>query len=130
MKVASLRHGRAHNKSMTTTIPKEIKDIGTTLGKSGFEAYIVGGCVRDLLLGRYPADWDITTNARPEDIQKLFPEHFYENKFGTVSVVTQSKRVALKVIEITPFRTDVGYADRRHPDMIEFASTLEADLRR
>jgi len=115
---------------MASTIPKEIKDIGATLVGAGFEAYIVGGCVRDLVLGRIPNDWDITTNAHPEDIQRLFPDSFYENKFGTVSVVTKSKHDQLKVIEVTPFRTDVGYSDRRHPDAVQFARTLEQDLRR
>ena len=70
----------------------------------GFEAYLVGGCVRDLLLGREPKDWDITTNARPEQIQALFEETFYENEYGTVGVVTQSENPRLKVVEITPYR--------------------------
>lgn len=115
---------------MKFTLPKEIQEIGSALESAGFEAYIVGGCVRDLLLKRTPTDWDIATNAHPEEIQKLFPNSFYENKFGTVSVTTESKHPALKVIEVTPFRADIGYSDRRHPDEIRFAKTLSDDLRR
>ena len=68
-------------------IPKEIKDATEVLKKAGFEAYLVGGCVRDILIGRKPSDWDITTNAKPEDIIKIFPKTFYENNYGTVGVV-------------------------------------------
>ena len=111
-------------------IPKEINEIGSRLENAGFEAYIVGGCVRDLLLGKDPADWDITTNARPEEIQGLFPESFYENTFGTVTVVTDSKKESLRHIEITPYRSEAGYSDRRHPDTVGFARTIEEDLGR
>ncbi|MDD5639170.1 MAG: hypothetical protein PHO28_04700, partial [Candidatus Pacebacteria bacterium] len=72
-------------------IPKEIKDIIKTLNKEGFKAYIVGGCVRDLLRGEDPEDWDITTDAKPLEIKKIFPDSFYENKFFTVTVLTKSK---------------------------------------
>jgi len=95
-----------------------------------FDAYIVGGCVRDLLLEKTPKDWDITTNAPPEEIQKIFPESFYENKFGTVSVMTGSVEESLKVVEITPFRLEGKYSDKRHPDEIKFGKTLEEDLAR
>ena len=73
------------------TIPKEVKNIIESLKKKGFEAYIVGGCVRDFLLGKEPQDWDITTNAKPEEIQKIFSNSFYENKFLTVTIKTESK---------------------------------------
>ena len=66
---------------MAMKIPKEIKEVYKTLVDDGHEAYLVGGCVRDLLLGRVPKDWDITTNAKPEEIQKIFPDSFYENDF-------------------------------------------------
>ena len=69
-------------------VPREINLILEKLDKSGFEAYVVGGCVRDLILGVVPKDWDITTNAKPEQIRKLFPKNFYENQFGTVTVLT------------------------------------------
>jgi len=101
---------------------------------AGFEAYLVGGCVRDLIMDAPPAggpkDWDITTNARPEQIQELFPKSFYENKFGTVSVVTDSEDPKLRTIEITPFRLEGKYSDKRHPDEIKFAEKLEDDLAR
>jgi poly(A) polymerase/tRNA nucleotidyltransferase (CCA-adding enzyme) len=100
------------------------------LEKAKFGAYIVGGCVRDLLLDKKPKDWDITTNARPEQIRKLFPKNFYENKFGTVDVITNSKDETLKIVEITPFRLEGKYSDKRHPDEIKFAKTIEEDLAR
>ena len=111
-------------------IPKEIKFILKELKDKGFEAYIVGGCVRDLLRKAEPLDWDITTNAKPEDIEKIFPKTFIENKFGTVSVLTDSKDPRLKEVEITPFRTESKYTDKRHPDQIKWAKTLEEDLKR
>ena len=111
-------------------IPKEVEDLCETLRKSGFEAYLVGGCVRDLILGREPKDWDITTNANPEEIQSLFEETFYENKFGTVGVVTTSENPRLKVIEITPYREEGKYTDARHPEEIRWAKKLSDDLKR
>lgn len=111
-------------------IPKEVGVVGSQLIEAGFEAYAVGGCVRDMLLGKVPADWDITTNARPEDVQHLFSDSFYENKFGTVTVVTTSKKESLRHIEITPYRAETVYSDRRHPDKIEFARTIEQDIKR
>ena len=115
---------------MNSTIPKEIRAAVAILDSAGFEAYLVGGCVRDLLIGRTPQDWDITTNAKPEKIQELFPKSFYENKFGTVSVVTGSEDPKLRAIEITPYRLEGKYSDKRHPDEIKFADKLEDDLAR
>lgn len=111
-------------------IPKEIQEIGGVLKNAGFDAYAVGGCVRDLLLGRAPTDWDITTNASPENIQRLFSKSFYENKFGTVTVVTESKKDSLKHVEITPYRADIAYSDKRHPDAVMFVPRIEEDLKR
>ncbi len=111
-------------------LPSIIKNILEKLEKEGFEAYAVGGCVRDLLLDREPKDWDIATSALPEEIQKIFPESFYKNKFGTVTVKTKSLVETLKEVEITTFRTEEGYSDKRHPDRIEFAKTLKKDLSR
>jgi len=111
-------------------IPKEVNLISEKLHKNKHEAYIVGGCVRDLLLEEKPKDWDITTNAKPKEIQKLFPKNFYENKFGTVTVITNSKDASLKTIEITPFRLEGKYSDKRHPDEIKFAKTIKEDLAR
>src|SRR5580704_7669538 len=111
-------------------IPPEVLHVHTTLKNAGFEAYLVGGCVRDLLLKREPKDWDITTNAKPEQIQALFPETFYENDYGTVGVVTQSEDPQLKVIEITPYRIEGKYSNARHPDEVKFSEHLEDDLER
>ena len=105
--------------------------------KAGNEAHIVGGCVRDLLLRELalsevegPKDWDIATGAKPEDIQKLFPNSVYENEFGTVGVKTGSEDPTLAIIEITTFRKEEKYSDLRHPDKIEFTKTIEEDLAR
>lgn len=112
-------------------IPQEIKSIIGKLEKGGFEAYVVGGPVRDFLLGKVPKDWDITTNAKPEEIQKIFPESFYNNKFGTVTVINkETEDEKLKNIEITTYRVDVGYSDKRHPDEVKFTPNLKEDLSR
>lgn len=114
-----------------TTIPSEITTVIETLEKAGYEAYLVGGCVRDLLLGRIPKDWDVTTNATPEQIIPLFPKTFYENAFGTVGVVNEmTENEALKVVEVTPYRLETGYSDFRHPDVVKFSDKLEDDLKR
>jgi poly(A) polymerase/tRNA nucleotidyltransferase (CCA-adding enzyme) len=112
------------------TIPKEVKNIIGKLEKAGFEAYIVGGCVRDFLLAVEPNDWDVTTNAKPEEIVKIFPDSFYENKFLTVTVKTESKNLKLAEIEITTYRSEQGYSDKRHPDEVKYAENLEDDLSR
>lgn len=111
-------------------LPKEIKAILERLDKKKFPAYAVGGCVRDLLLKQEPKDWDITTKAKPEQLQRLFPDSFYKNKFGTVTVKTKSKKASLKEIEITTFRTEQKYTDKRHPDKISFTPNLKQDLAR
>ena len=111
-------------------IPKEVKNIVEKLEKEKYEAFVVGGCVRDLLMDKKPKDWDITTNAKPEEIKKIFPKSFYENKFGTVTILTNSKDDTLKEIEITTFRKDGKYSDKRHPDEIKYAKTIEEDLAR
>ena len=111
-------------------IHKEIKFVIEKLKENNFEAYLVGGCVRDLLRGKEPLDWDITTNAKPEQIEKVFPKTFKDNKFGTVVIVTKSKNPRLKEVEITPYRIESKYTDKRHPDSICFAKTIEEDLKR
>lgn len=111
-------------------IPKEIKSVIAKLKKAGHEAYTVGGCVRDFLRGVEPEDWDITTSAKPEEIQKVFPKNFYENKFLTVTAQVKTKNLKLKEIEITTFRSEAKYSDKRHPDEIRYAKTLEEDLAR
>lgn len=86
--------------------------------------------MRDLLIAREPKDWDVTTNANPEQIQALFQETFYENTFGTVGVVTESENPKLKVIEITPYRIEGAYSDARRPDEVRFSDKLSDDLER
>jgi tRNA nucleotidyltransferase (CCA-adding enzyme) len=117
-------------KVMKTEVPKEVAEVSATLAKAGFEAYLVGGCVRDMLLGRPPKDWDIATNAKPEEVQKLFDDTVYENDFGTVGVKTKSEDPKLKVIEVTTYRIEGKYSDKRHPDEVKFAHTIEDDLSR
>ena len=111
-------------------LPQEIKQAIGQLEKAGFESYLVGGCVRDLFLSKEPKDWDITTKAQPKEIQKIFPESFYQNKFGTVTIKTESQNPLLKEIEITTFRTEQKYTDKRHPDKISFTSNVKDDLAR
>lgn len=111
-------------------IPNEVKMVLTELMKRGFLAYIVGGSVRDLLLNKTPKDWDITTNALPDDMLSIFPDSFYENDFGTVGVKTESEDESLKVVEVTTFRKEGKYSDFRHPDKIEFTDKVEDDLSR
>jgi len=116
---------------MKYEIPEIIIKTVKTLTDNDFKAFLVGGCVRDLLLHTKPKDWDITTNAKPEQIQELFPKTVYENKFGTVAVINENTEdETLKVIEITPFRLESKYSDKRHPDIIRFAGNLEDDLKR
>lgn len=111
-------------------IPKEVKDIVKKLNNAGFKSYIVGGCVRDLLRSVEPEDWDIATLAKPEEIKKIFPDSFYNNKFFTVSVKTRSSNPKLKEVEVTTFRKEAKYTDKRHPDEIKFSQTIEEDLQR
>lgn len=114
-------------------IPIEIKQVSETLEKGGFEAYLVGGCVRDLLLGKTPKDWDFTTNAHPDEIQALFGEEetFCNNDYGTVGVVNEDvEDERLKVVEVTPYRSEGEYSDARRPDKVEFGVSLEEDLKR
>lgn len=115
----------------TFNIPPEVSRVTKALKEAGFESYIVGGCVRDLLLGRKPKDWDVTTNAVPVDIQKIFEHTVYENEFGTVGVVNDGvEDMSLKLIEITPYRKEGKYSDNRHPDSVSFSKSLEEDLER
>lgn len=112
-------------------IPNQISRVTDTLARARFSAYLVGGCVRDLLMGKIPKDWDVATNAKPEQITKLFKKTFYENKYGTVTVVNEEEtEPALRSIEVTPFRKDAKYSDKRHPDEVTFSETIEEDLGR
>lgn len=111
-------------------LPREIQAILSAATNAGYEAFTVGGCVRDVLLGRTPNDWDVTTNATPEEIQRIFQEHYYKNTFGTVTVKTGSEDMSLAEVQITPYRIEGKYTDKRHPGEIKFAKTLEDDLSR
>lgn len=111
-------------------IPLTITEVLEQLESSGFEAYLVGGCVRDLIIGREPKDWDITTNATPEQIQEIFPDSFYENTFGTVGVKTKSDDKRMKIVEVTPYRLEAQYSDNRRPDFVMFSNKLSDDLSR
>lgn len=115
---------------MDFRIPKEVRDVSDQLKKAGYEAYVVGGCVRDLLIDRQPKDWDFTTNAKPEQIQAIFPDSFYTNDFGTVGVLRETDDESLKIIEVTPYRTETVYTDKRRPDSVQFGDSLEEDLAR
>ncbi len=118
-------------KSRNLIIPSEVRTVTEALEKAGFEAYAVGGCIRDSLLGITPKDWDVTTNATPEKIQELFPETYYNNTFGTVGVVFEiPSHETLKVVEVTPYRTEGKYSDARRPDSVAFSESLKEDLKR
>ncbi len=108
-----------------------VQELLTRLTTAGFEAYVVGGSVRDWLLGKEPKDWDITTNARPDDILRIIPDGKYENRFGTVIVPIRTADGELSdVIEITTYRSEQGYSDHRRPDEVVFEDKLENDLAR
>ncbi|MDR3519799.1 MAG: HD domain-containing protein [Candidatus Pacebacteria bacterium] len=134
------------NESLILKIPKEVLQVTERLEQSGFEAYLVGGCVRDLLMDREPNDWDVTTNAKPEQIIGLFEKTVYENNFGTVLVFVPRETTAdvshlsakalasaeetLRQIEVTPYRIETKYSDFRHPDEVQFSENIEDDLKR
>ena len=114
-------------------LPEAIKNIFSIFKKNGFEIYLVGGAVRDFLLGKNPKNFDFTTNATPEKIQSLFPNSFYNNTYGTVSIPLEIEdlySLQKTIVEITPFRKEEDYTDFRHPEKIEWAKTLEEDLAR
>lgn len=123
-------------KDLKKHIPENVMWTIEQLRHAGFEAFVVGGCVRDVLLGRNPNDWDITTNATPDQIMTVFEKTdrrvVYENNFGTVGIINKDldhNDVSYE-IEITPYRTESGYSDARHPDNVSFAQTISEDLSR
>jgi len=106
--------------------PKYIKTVLKKLETAGFRALLVGGCVRDMLMGKKPQDWDICTNALPEDIMRVFPVSIGTGlKHGTVTVMVGKRR-----IEVTTFRSESGYTDHRHPEEVRFITDLSEDLER
>ncbi len=114
----------------SSLIPKYVVDACQKLNSAGFEAYIVGGSIRDVLRNEIPKDWDITTNATPEQIQACFDHTFYENTYGTVGVVCFHETPEEVVIEVTPYRSEGAYSNSRHPDNVQFGVSLEKDLER
>ena len=107
-------------------IPEKIKFVLNTLTQNGYEAYIVGGCVRDSLLGLIPSDYDVTTSAKPQEILGLFEKTVPTGiKHGTVTVIIDNEPV-----EVTTFRTEALYKDSRHPEKVEFVTDLREDLSR
>ena len=112
-------------------IPEEVRNVSRLLSASGFENFLVGGCVRDLVIGKGPKDWDIATTAKPEEIIKIFPKTFYENDYGTVGVVNENTEdETLRTIEVTPYRLESGYSDFRRPDKVEWGKNINDDLSR
>jgi tRNA nucleotidyltransferase (CCA-adding enzyme) len=111
--------------AIAAAVPDEVEDLMARLWHAGHGAYVVGGSIRNVLLGRPAKDWDLTTNARPERVVELFPDARYENAFGTVAVPAGSQ-----LVEITTYRSDHDYADFRRPHRVEFGDDLELDLAR
>ena len=112
---------------MKVQLPEFVLEILKKFEKAGFEIYVVGGAVRDSLTKRSVDDWDFTTNATPKEILKIFPDGFYDNIFGTVGISHESSP---NPFEITTFRHESGYSDKRRPDKVTWGKTLEEDLKR
>jgi putative nucleotidyltransferase with HDIG domain len=110
-------------------IPKEVWEVFEKFSQAGYEIYLVGAGVRNILQGKRPKDCDFTTNAPPEVIQALYDDSFYDNDFGTVGIPIETKE-GEEVYEITPYRTEWGYSDKRRPDGVSWGESLEEDLKR
>ena len=113
---------------MDIQLPKSVQEILDKFDKAGYEIYIVGGAVRDIVMGRLTNDWDFTTNATPEEIIKIIPGGLYNNQFGTV--FTDNPDELARPHEITTFRKEEGYTDFRHPEKITWGKSLKEDLAR
>lgn len=117
-------------------IPKDIVFVSQELSKNNFESFLVGGCVRDLFLNKTPKDWDMTTNATPEEIIKIFGEDetVYENEFGTVGVKIRNTKSETqevsKIVEVTTYRKEEEYKDFRRPSGVKWGKSIEEDLKR
>ena len=122
-------------------IPHHVQNVLDTLNKTGHEAYVVGGCVRDSIMGRQPNDWDVCTSASPQETKECFSNHQTIDigmKHGTVGVIFQMKDSGCidcfdtyyDVVEITTYRIDGEYKDSRHPDDVQFTKRIEEDLAR
>ena len=106
-------------------VPKDVQRVVAKLTDAGHDAYVVGGCVRDAIRGVDPQDWDIATDATPDEIQGQFAKSLYTNRFGTVVV-----RSGEHEVEVTTYRTETGYTDHRRPDRVDFTDSLHEDLSR
>ena len=114
------------NRDVRIEMPCEAEWIIKKIRERGFEAFAVGGCVRDTLLGRTPGDWDITTSAKPEEVKEIFGKTVDTGlQHGTVTIIKNRKGY-----EVTTYRIDGEYRDGRHPDSVEFTSSLLEDLKR
>lgn len=111
---------------MNYTLPEAVKNVVENFKKNNFQIYLVGGAVRDLLMGKAVHDWDFTTDAKPGQILKLFPNSHYDNKFGTVGISTEDS----EVYEITTMRKEGIYKDNRHPIDVSWTNKIEEDLAR
>ena len=110
-------------------LPSYVTDFMNIFNEADFQIYLVGGAVRHLVMGEPIINWDFTTNAHPEDVIKLFPRSFYNNKYGTVGTPIEFEGETI-VFETTTYRKESGYTNTRHPDTVEWAKTLEEDLAR
>ncbi|MGA7856244.1 MAG: CCA tRNA nucleotidyltransferase [Candidatus Acidiferrales bacterium] len=112
--------------------PREFAEqICSTLRAEGYQAYLVGGCVRDILLHREPADYDVATNATPERVEEIFPNSLTVGaQYGVVVVTTETHEGTRLQVEVATFRSDVGYSDGRHPDAVVYAKSAEEDVKR
>jgi poly(A) polymerase/tRNA nucleotidyltransferase (CCA-adding enzyme) len=132
---------------MNTSIPPFVSHVTTNLQKAGFEAYLVGGCVRDILMGKTPKDWDLTTSAEPTQIQAVFSDlkTVYENTYGTVTIVNipgneadrlpaqtgdVTRETSPEEVQVTTYRSEGGYTDNRHPEHVLYETNIEKDLER
>ncbi len=134
-----------------SSIPEYVTHVTSILENAGFEVFLVGGSVRDLIMNKTPKDWDITTNAKPEEIISLFEKTIYENSFGTVAVCIPKEdnvpcetpenkpenkandvlhETKYHIIEVTPYRIESIYEDFRHPKEVKFSDNIEDDLKR
>ena len=115
----------SHEAALRAAVPEDVAGLMGQLHSAGFAAYVVGGAVRDILAGRAPADWDLATDATPDQLRSAFPDAQYENRFGTVGIPTPAG-----VREVTTFRADGPSSDARRPDAITFLGAIEGDLAR
>lgn len=125
---------------MKVRLSSAVVKIVESLEKKGFEAYIVGGAVRDVMLQKECDDWDITTNATPEEVLPIFNESFYDNNYGTVMIAGKHVKEQFKleeascsdeeIFDITTYRSEHGYTDKRRPDKVEWGKSIEQDLAR